>query len=402
MNIRAIALTLRPSTEQEEQLSALQAAFNAACNYASAVAWERREFRRLPLQDLVYRDLRDRFGLLAQLAVRVIAVVADSYRVDRSHQHTFRPNAAVVLDTPRLYRIEHNRAGISTLAGRIQVELNIGGVQRQKLREATKLGEADLVQDYKGRWRLLVSAHYADPPLCETEEALGVDLGRTDIAATSDGDTYSGGHIRCVRDRYDRRRTHHQTKASQGTRSTRRRVRALQKRLAGRERRFQRDQNHCISKDIVAHASESGRAVAVEDLTGIRERTNEQPRSKAERRRSNGWAFFQLRCFIAYKAQASGVPVVPVSPEYTSQMCHDCLHIGQRSGKRFVCTNPRCHLCGLAADADINGARAIARLGASFMRPSGPWLSCALDCRASENTRLEPTGASPQALAVGT
>jgi IS605 OrfB family transposase len=142
--------------------------------------------------------------------------------------------------------------------------------------------------------------------------------------------------------------------------------------------------------------------VAVEDLTGIRVRTNEQPRCKAERRRSNSWAFFQLRSFIAYKAQASGVPFVLVAPQYTSQTCHDCLHIGGRSGKRFVCTNRRCPLCGLAVDADVNGARVIARLGASFMRPSGPWLSCPLDCRASENTRPEPTGASPQALAVGT
>jgi IS605 OrfB family transposase len=231
---------------------------------------------------------------------------------------------------------------------------------------------------------------------------LGVDLGRTDIAATSDGATFSGGHIRLVRDRYDRRRTHHQKKASQGTRSSRRRCRQLQKRLAGRERRFQRDQNHIISKAIVARACETGRAVAVEDLTGIRERTNEQPRTKAERRRGNGWAFAQLRAFIAYKAQASGTPFVLVPPAYTSQTCHDCLHIGTRSGKQFVCTNPGCHLCGLATDADINGARVIARLGASFMRPSGPWLSCALGHRASENTRLEPTGASPQALAVGT
>jgi predicted transposase len=257
MSIRTIALTLRPSPEQEEQLSVLQAAFNAACNYASAVAWESGEFRRLGLQELVYRDLRDRFGLLAQLAVWVIAVVADSYRVDRSQQHTFRSNAAVVLDTPRLYRIEHNRAGISTLAGRIQVALNIGGVQRQQLAKATKLGEADLVRDYKGRWRLLVSAHYADPPLRAAKEALGVDLGRTDIAATSDGETFSGAHIRFVRERYERHHTHHQKKASQGTRSSRRWCRQLQKRLAGRERRFQRDQNHIISKAIVARASQT-------------------------------------------------------------------------------------------------------------------------------------------------
>ena len=321
----------------------------------------------------------------------------------RTRCHTFRPDAAVVLDTPRLYRVEHNRAGIATLAGRTQVPLNIGGVQRRQLAEAAKLGEADLVRDHKGRWRLLVSAHYTDPPTMPTDGALGVDLGRTDIAATSDGQkTFSGGHIRLVRDRYDRRRAHHQRKASQGTRSSRRRCRQLQKRLAGRERRFQRDQNHIISKAIIACAVEEARAVAVEDLTGIGDRANTQPLCKAERRRSNGWAFAQLRAFIAYKAQASGVPVVVVPPQYTSQTCHDCLHIGERSGKRFVCGNPVCHLYGLAADADINGARVIARLGAAFMRPSGPWLSCALDCRASENTRLEPTGASPQALAVGT
>jgi putative transposase len=340
--------------------------------------------------------------LLAQHAVQAVAVVAHSYRAERGRCHVFRGDAAVVLDTPRLYRVEHNRAGISTLSGRLPVALTIGGVQRRQLAAATKLSEADLVRDHKGRWRLLVSAHYDDPPLRAADDALGVDLGRTDIAVTSDGETFSGAHIRFVRDRYDRRRTHHQQKASQGTRSSRRRCRALQKRLAGRERRFQRDRNHVISKAIIARASETGRAVAVEDLTGIRERTNQQPRSKAERRRSNSWAFFQLRAFIAYKAQVAGVPFVLVPPAYTSQMCHDCLHRGQRSGKRFVCSHPRCHLHGLVADADMNGARVIARLGASFMRPSGPWLSCALDYRASENTRLEPPGASPQALAVGT
>jgi hypothetical protein len=60
VSIRTIALTLRPTPEQETLLSDLQAAFNDACNCASAVAWERREFRRLALQELVYRDLRKR------------------------------------------------------------------------------------------------------------------------------------------------------------------------------------------------------------------------------------------------------------------------------------------------------------------------------------------------------
>ncbi|MFN3679362.1 RNA-guided endonuclease TnpB family protein [Thermosynechococcus sp.] len=117
--------------------------------------------------------------------------------------------------------------------------------------------------------------------------------------------------------------------------------------------------------------------LATENLTGIRERTNQQPRSKAERRRSNSWAFYQLRRFITYKALRSGVKVVLVDPRYTSQTCHRCLHIhpdsdkSYRSGKQF-----RCGHCGWQGDADFNGAKNIAAMGALVNRPRGPWLSC--------------------------
>ena len=147
-----------------------------------------------------------------------------------------------------------------------------------------------------------------------------------------------------------------------------------------------------LSKTIMAGAHQSGRALGVEDRTGIREGTNITPRTKKERRRSTSWAFAQLRFFLSYKARGAGVPFVLVPPQYTSQTCSHCLHIGTRTGKRFVCDNAGCHLYGLAVDADINGARVIARLGVSFRAPSGPWLRCPLDRRASP---------SPRALAVG-
>jgi len=86
---------------------------------------------------------------------------------------------------------------------------------------------------------------------------------------------------------------------------------------------------------------------------GIRERSNQQPRSKTERRRSNSWAFFQLRQFIAYKAIRTGVLLVLVNPPYTSQTCHCCHRIGERQGKCFRCADG----CGWHGDADFNGAR---------------------------------------------
>ncbi|HZS91080.1 MAG TPA: transposase [Chloroflexota bacterium] len=375
MSVRTIALTLRPTFAQSAALERLQRQFNAACDYISRVAWEQHEFNKVRLQRLVYRDVRARFGLLAQHTIRAIAVVAGSYTAEKSRPHTFRPDAAVVLDTPRLYRVAHNRASIATLDGRQTVQLGIGGHQRQMLRVATRLAEADLVRDQKGRWRLLVSAHYADPPLTEATEVLGVDLGRRDIAATSDGNTFSGAEVTRVRDRFARNRSRRSRNASKGTRSSRRRARALQKRLSGRERRFQRHVNHVTSKAIVQKAQAPGRAMALENLTGIRERTNALPRSREERRRSNSWAFAQLRCFLTYKARAAGVPLVLVDPAYTSQICHCCLHLGERNGKVFHCVNPR---CGFRGDADINGASMIALMGANVMRPRGPWLACQL------------------------
>jgi putative transposase len=387
VSIRTIALTLKPTPTEAAALTRLQAAFNDACNYVSGVAWEAQEFNSVRLHRLAYYDVRATYGLLAQHAVRAIGVVADSYRADKTIRHTFKPTAAVVLDTPRLYRIEHNRAGIATLDGRIKVEMNIGGIQRRQLADAVKLAEADLVRDHKGRWRLLVSAHYTDPPPMGTDGVLGVDLGRIDIAVTSEGDTFSGAHVTVVRDRYTRNRRNRQRKASQGTRSTRRRVRATQKRLSGRESRFQRNINHTISKRIVANAVETTQVIACEDLTGIRERTNTQARAKGERRQSNRWAFYQLRTFLAYKCVAAGVPFVLVNPAYTSQMCHCCLHIGERCGKRFACINPTCCWAG---DADYNGALNIALLGMAVTHPGGPALCCLYqpDARATESPRL--------------
>jgi putative transposase len=373
MSIRTIALTLAPTDAQRAAFERLRRAFVDACNHTSEVAWDTRTFNMVRLRSLVYRDIRAAHGLMAQHACNAVSVVAQAYKKDKVTKRTFKPKGAVVLDTPRLYRVEGNHVAITTLDGRVRVKLNIGGIQREQLRTALKLGEADLLCDHKGRWRLMVTARYPDPPTIDTEGVIGVDLGRTDIAVTSDGDTFSGQQVAAVRDRYARTRAMIQRNASKGTRSSRRRGRAVLARLSGREHRFQRTVNHTISRRIVDTAAESKRAIAVEDLTGIRERTNKHPRSKEERRRSNSWAFYQLRAFLAYKCRAAGVPFVLVNPAFTSQMCHCCLHIGERSGKRFACLNLDCLWCG---DADYNGARNIALLGRPLDAPHGSRLCC--------------------------
>jgi putative transposase len=116
-------------------------------------------------------------------------------------------------------------------------------------------------------------------------------------------------------------------------------------------------------------------AIALEDLTGIRERVNPQPGSKPERRRSNSWAFYQLRSFISYKALKAGIKVVLVNPRYTSQTCHRCLHIhpdpeqSYRNGKKFKCGH-----CGWEGDADFNWCECDCAFGGCG-KPAQRWLT---------------------------
>lgn len=339
MSTRTIALTLRPTVDQTVALDTLRLRFNAACAYISGVAWEQREFKQFSLHKLVYADVRTHFGLLAQHTIRAIAVVADSYRADKTHQHGFRADAAVVLDTPRLYRLRSTLASIATLGGRIEIKLAIGGKQREQLAAATKLGEADLIRDEKGRWRLLVSAQYPDPPLIEPTDVIGADLGIVNILTDSDGLVYSGSHLNSLRHRNRRLRKRLQAKGTKAARKL------LVKRRR-KESRFAANVNHTISKRIVTTAQRTGRAIALEDLKGIRDRVRLR---QSQRATLHSWSFNQLVGFIQYKGVAAGVPVVLVDPRNSSRTCPACGCVdtaNRPSQSRFSCVS--CGLSGLA------------------------------------------------------
>ena len=204
----------------------------------------------------------------------------------------------------------------------------------------------------------------------ETENVIGVDFGRREIAKTSHKQGWDGYNLQQKRDKYSRRRPSLPKKASQGTRSTRRRCRQILKRLSGREKRFQNWVNHNISSVIIEQAKQTRSLIAMENLTGIRESTNQQPRNKQEKRRSNNWAFHQLRLFVEYKAIKEGVEVVAIPAAYTSKTCHKCKHLGVRSNKNFKCSNPE---CGWKGDADFNGAPVIQLWGCTVNQPRGSW-----------------------------
>lgn len=106
---------------------------------------------------------------------------------------------------------------------------------------------------------------------------------------------------------------------SVGTKSANRRL----KKLSGRQRRFQKATNHRISKQRVAKANDSHRALALEELTHMRQRP-EQTVRKSQRACPSNWAFAPLRQFISDKAQMAGVAIMLVSAAASSQPWYQC------------------------------------------------------------------------------
>lgn len=371
--VLTIVCKLQPTPKQASKIDALLKAFADSCNYANQVV-KAGVTSKTTIQNLTYQELRKQFGLSANQAVRACARVGANRKTAKLKNkpvQAFKPTSADYDARIFAFREKDWAVSLTLLNGREHIKLDAGNYQRGKLKGRIPTS-AQLCKHRDGRYYIHIQLKNETPEPIKSKKVIGVDFGRRDIAVTSEGDKWDGKQIQQLRDRFSRVRASLQAKASKGTRSTRRRARQVLQRLSGRERRFQQWLNHNISKVIILSALQHNAIIAIEDLTGIRDRTNKQPRNKTERRRSNSWAFFQLRMFLSYKSLKYGVELVTVNPAYTSQTCHLCNHIGLRSDKRFKCGN-----CGWQGDADVNGSFNIANLGAVVSRLRGSdTLSC--------------------------
>lgn len=371
--VLTLVCKLQPTPEQASKTDALLKAFADGCNWVNQVV-KGGVTSKTTIQSLTYQELRKQFGLSANQAVRVCARVGANRKTAKLKNKPVQAFKATSADyDARIFAFREKdwTVSLTLLNGREHIKLDLGNYQRGKLKGRVPTS-AQLCKHRDGRYYIHIQLKDETPEPIHSDRVIGVDFGRRDIAVTSEGDKWDGKQIQQVRDRFSKVRASLQAKASKGTRSTRRRARQILQRLSGRERRFQQWLNHNISKVIVLSALQHNAIIAIEDLTGIRERTNQQPRNKTERRRSNSWAFFQLRMFLNYKSLNYGALLVTVNPAYTSQTCHVCNHIGSRSDKRFKCGN-----CGWHGDADVNGSFNIANLGAVVSRLRGSdTLSC--------------------------
>lgn len=157
---------LLPTAEQAQALRETLECANAACNYISAWAWEHQRFGQWALHRALYYDVRQRFGLSAQMTVRVLAKVADAYKLDRKTQRTFKATGSIAYDDRILrWLLGESAVSIWTTHGRLTIPYVCGPRQRELL--AKRQGESDLA---------LVDGTFYLFATCNVEEVEPIDM----------------------------------------------------------------------------------------------------------------------------------------------------------------------------------------------------------------------------------
>ncbi|SIM82813.1 RNA-guided endonuclease InsQ/TnpB family protein [Micromonospora cremea] len=366
-----VQVKLLPTSGQASALEATLRACNTAASDVAAVARETGVYRNYDLRKQVYAGIKADYALGAQAAQHVIKKVSDAYATLKANLRAgtygkpgskrrrkvetnpigFRWNAAQPYDARMLsWQADARTVSIWTTHGRLKGVAYTGSADQLKAIATSKTGESDLIfRD--GMWFLYATVEVCEPELIEPFGFLGVDMGIANIAYDSDGTRYAGDQLNGYRRRQLRLRKRLQKK---GTKSARR----LLARRNKKEGRHAGNVNHCIAKTIVTEAVRTGRGIAVEELTGIRERVR---LCKPQRVTLHSWSFHQLGSFLDYKARRAGVPLVQVDPRYTSQTCNGCGHRDKRN--RPDQETFHCRSCGVVAHADHNAALNIAQRG---------------------------------------
>ena len=344
-----VQLQLLPDADSIAKLGATLERFNTAADWVAGELFVRKLANKIIAQKILYRQVRERFELSSQMAILCIHRVVEAYKRDKSNRPRFRKHAAITYDQRVMSFRGIDRVSLLTLAGRVLVPFILGAYQRERF--TLRKGQADLVLRNDSKWFLLVTVDVPDGTPTPVTDFIGVDLGIVNIATDSDGTAHTGGKVEKVRKKHNLQRKRLQRRNTRGAKKK-------LKRISSKEARFRKHENHCIAKRIVETARRTGRGIAVEELTGIRERI--RAKGGDARNRLSGWSFFQLRGFIEYKARLAGVTVIVVNPRNTSRTCAECGHCEKANRKSQSVFS--CRSCGHQANADHNAARNIRSL----------------------------------------
>jgi putative transposase len=184
--VLTLVCKLQPTDEQAQHLDATLTRFADACTYIhTTLSANIRNKDRM--QAMLYYDVRSRFQLSANLAIQAIRRVAMNRKAAHetgSAVETFAPTSIQYDARIFSFRERDWSVSLTLLHGRERLSLRLGNYQRGKLK-GQQPKAAQLCKHRNGMFAVHIQLHIPieTPPI--PNKAMGVDLGRRDIAHTS-------------------------------------------------------------------------------------------------------------------------------------------------------------------------------------------------------------------------
>ena len=306
--------------------------------------FELHTYNKKKLHNATYEELRGKYPKIPSALLQTVRDVAcENLRALRLKTKPIPKNKFIRFDK-RTFSFKNGLVSASTINGRKKFDVLIPECFKKYLTWDCKAGV--LILKDNQLWLNLIFNKGSELDK-SPKTVLGLDRGINNIVVTSSNEFYNSKQLKNIKGRYQYLKARLQSK---GTPSAKKKL----KKLSGREKRFVRDVNHCISKEL---ASKDFDCYALEELKKL-------PRNKGRKfnKKLGNWSFYQLGNFLGYKGEELGKMVIKVNPEHTSQTCSKCgcTEKSNRNGNRFKCKS-----CGFELHADLNASRNIAKLGMS-------------------------------------
>jgi putative transposase len=350
------------TTEAQEQ--ALKEQLAEACRLYNAALQERRDAYEKHGVSLNYYDQANQLKEIRQAGNSGLANFSASQdilrRVDKTFKAFFsRCKAGKQAGYPRFksrrrfdsYTFPSYGDGCRLTGTRLYLQ-GVGHIKVKLHRPVDGSIKTVSVKREAGKWYACFSVEYTATPLPIIEAAAGLDLGLTDFATLSTGETIANprhyrkaqGRLRIAQRRVARRK--------RGGRNRRKAVLLLQKAHAHIKNQ-RTDFQHNVARTLVNTYG----VIAVEDLNikGLASGMLAKSVNDA------GWSAFIEK--LTTKAEEAGRLLVKVNPRGTSQTCLCGAAVPKTLSQRWH----QCKQCGLSAARDHVSAQLILGLGLSLL-----------------------------------